>query len=173
MQIAALAAGQTPAAPAPSSAAMASLASATPAASTAPRDPPGRLVTVSHPAPPERPRAGIAAAVVPQQQPAPALTSAAQAAAPTPAPANPDRRALDNLFAAAAIGSVPRDLTKITMSRTRAASEAADGRVGAQVSGPGAPAASLGFTQRDPNDTQAGRFSGPAVRPLPTTYISR
>ncbi len=161
-QIAALAAGQIP----PAQAGAMAGASQPAAGAPAPRDPPGRLVTVDHPAPPERPRAVASAG------PASAPASARAAASPQPAAASgaspQDRRGLENLFAAVATGSVPRDLGKVTVSRTRASQTDS-----AEINREAAPAASLGFTQRDPNDTRADRFSGPAVRPLPTTFTSR
>lgn len=140
-------------------------------------DPPPRLVAVNHPAPPERPRAstGSQVAAAPAAPALPAREEARPAARPEPAvqaartgeqPAAADRRALDNLFAAVATGSVPLN-AKVTVSRARNA-QPQEG----QVSGEAPPAAALGFT-RDPNDTRADRFSGPAVRPLPTTFTSR
>jgi hypothetical protein len=161
LQVAALAAGQPPAVPPVAT-------SAAVPATPAQRDPPGRLVTVSHPPPPERPRLAAVAPSSAAQPSAPAPVAPQRDAQPA-APVNPDRRALDSLFAAAATGAVPRDLSKITVSRTRATGQPQDGQVGAEA----APAASLGFTQRDPNDTRADRFTGPAVRPLPTTFTSR
>jgi hypothetical protein len=100
---------------------------------------------------------------------APALP-AARLAAPAPARTapNPDRSALDNLFAAVATGSLPDSAARVTTTRART-TQPQPGPVAADS----APAASLGFTQRDPNDTRPDRFSGPAVRPLPTNYTSR
>ena len=131
-------------------------------AAPAPRDPAPRLVAINHPLPPERPRLAMASA-------APA-GDAASAAAPAPARAatNPDRSALDNLFAAVATGSLPDSAARVTTTRART-TQPQPGPVAADS----APAASLGFTQRDPNDTRPDRFSGPAVRPLPTNYTSR
>ncbi len=142
-------------------------------AAPVPRDPPPRLVAINHPLPPERPPLAVAAA-------APASGSASVTATPAvpaarlaaPAPArtapNPDRSALDNLFAAVATGSLPDSAAKVTTTRARM-TQPQPGPVAADS----APAASLGFTQRDPNDTRPDRFSGPAVRPLPTNYTSR
>ena len=142
-------------------------------AAAAPRDPPPRLVAINHPLPPERPRLAMAAAA-PASGSAnvtatPALP-AARLAAPAPARTapNPDRSALDNLFAAVATGSLPDSAAKVTTTRART-TQLQPGPVAADS----APAASLGFTQRDPNDTRPDRFSGPAVRPLPTNYTSR
>ncbi len=144
-------------------------------AAPAPRDPPPRLVAINHPLPPERPRLAVAAAapasVSASVTATPALP-AARLAAPAPAPSrtapNPDRSALDNLFAAVATGSLPDSAAKVTTTRART-TQPQPGPVAADS----APAASLGFTQRDPNDTRPDRFSGPAVRPLPTNYTSR
>ncbi len=142
-------------------------------AAPAPRDPPPRLVAINHPLPPERPRLAVAAAAPASGSAsvtsAPALP-AARLAAPAPARTapNPDRSALDNLFAAVATGSLPDSAAKVTTTRARM-TQPQPGPVAADS----APAASLGFTQRDPNDTRPDRFSGPAVRPLPTNYTSR
>lgn len=142
-------------------------------AAPATRDPPPRLVAIKHPLPPERPRLAVAAAA-PASGSAnvtatPALP-AARLAAPAPARTapNPDRSALDNLFAAVATGSLPDSAARVTTTRART-TQPQPGPVAADS----APAASLGFTQRDPNDTRPDRFSGPAVRPLPTNYTSR
>jgi uncharacterized protein YcbK (DUF882 family) len=128
---------------------------------TAPTDPPGRLVAVSHPAPPERPRLPGA----------PAVLAAAPASAPAAAPAraaNPDRQALDNLFAAVATGAQPVALGRVTTTRARAVSTEAG-----VVAADSAPAAALGFSSSATTDAPTGRFGGPAVRPLPPTYTSR
>jgi hypothetical protein len=91
------------------------------------------------------------------------------AAIPVPGPATTDRQALDNLFAAVATGTLPSGgAPRITQTKARAAQPQPG-----QVSTETGPAAALGFSQREPNDTRADRFSGPAVRPLPTTYIGR
>ncbi len=143
------------------------------------RDAPGRLVSVSHPPPPERPSGPgprvAALAPAPAQSAFPA-SSAVRPAAPEavqPAPARPlapntDRAALDNLFAAAATGALPTLGTRVTTARARA-QQPQSGPVGVDAS----PAAALGFSQREPNDTRSDRFSGPAVGPLPTTFTSR
>lgn len=144
-------------------------------ASAEPRDPQPRLVAVNHPQPPERPRAVVASAsasaptasaapplaMSPPREPRPAPEP--EAARPAPA----DRRALDNLFAAVATGSVLQT-AKVTVSRPRS-TQPQDGQVSAEAP----PAAALGFSTRDPQDTRPERFSGPAVRPLPTTFTSR
>jgi uncharacterized protein YcbK (DUF882 family) len=130
-------------------------------------DPPGRLVTVSHPAPPERPRVALAPAAV-AAAPA-AAASAPPAQLPTARRVDPaDRQALDNLFAAVAVGSTPSPSARVTQTRARATQPAAG-----QLTAEPPPAAALGFTARGPLDTRADRFSGPAVRPLPTTFTSR
>ena len=142
-------------------------------AAPAPRDPPPRLVAINHPLPPERPRLAVASAAPAGDAASAAATPAlpaARLAAPAPArtATNPDRSALDNLFAAVATGSLPDSAARVTTTRART-TQPQPGPVAADS----APAASLGFTQRDPNDTRPDRFSGPAVRPLPTNYTSR
>ncbi|MCU0885309.1 MAG: DUF882 domain-containing protein [Beijerinckiaceae bacterium] len=142
-------------------------------APAATRDPPGRLVAINHPLPPERPRLAVAAAQPSAgaglaASPALAAPAAGRSTAPARPAANPDRSALDNLFAAVATGSLPDSAAKVTTTRARTTQPQAG-----PVASDAAPAASLGFTQRDPNDTRPDRFSGPAVRPLPTNYTSR
>jgi uncharacterized protein YcbK (DUF882 family) len=148
------------------------------AAPAATADAPGRLVAVSHPAPPERPRLALAPLASASLRPAAPAASPPPSSAPMPAalmssppastPPPSDRQALDNLFAAVATGALPNSATRVTTTKARTA-QPQPGALGAEP----APAASLGFSQRDPNDTRADRFSGPAVRPLPTTYTSR
>lgn len=134
----------------------------------APRDLPGKLVRVSHPVPPERPRSSAASATITAAVLArPTVVTPVGQAAPA-TPAAPDRQALSSLFAAVATGALPAPTAKVTTTRARAAQP-----VAGQVEIDSAPAAALGFSQRDPNDTRADRFSGPAVRALPTNYISR
>ena len=137
-----------------------------------PRDPQPRLVAVNHPPPPERPRAALASVPAGAPPAPPSAMSPAREARPAPEPeaarpAPADRRALDNLFAAVATGSVSQT-AKVTVSRPRSA-QPQDGQVSAEAP----PAAALGFSTRDPQDTRPERFSGPAVRPLPTTFTSR
>ena len=148
---------------------------ANPAGALVPRDLPGKLVTISHPLPPERPQgqATRIAVAAPVSASASIPVSAPQRAAPpaVAAPAavpNTDRAALDNLFAAAATGALPNPSTRVTTTRARAQQTQA-GQVGIDAG----PAAALGFTQREPNDTRSDRFSGAAVGPLPTTFTSR
>jgi uncharacterized protein YcbK (DUF882 family) len=143
-------------------AAAATATNAPPAGQVAPRDLPGKLVLVSHPAPPERPR------LASQAMNTAAIAAMRPSAQPADAPAAKDRQALDNLFAAVATGSAPLANAKVTTTRARATQTRAG-----QIETDTAPAASLGFSQRDPNDTRTDRFSGPAVRSLPTTFISR
>lgn len=149
----------------------ASLLAPSAAGAAAPRDPPGKLVPVSHPAPPERPRLGaqpVTTAAITPLRPTSAANAAPPDAVPVSVPPARDREALNNLFAAVATGSAPTASAKVTTTRARVAQPQAG-----QIEIDAAPAASLGFSQRDPNDTRADRFSGPAVRSLPTTYISR
>ncbi|MGL4440600.1 MAG: DUF882 domain-containing protein [Bosea sp. (in: a-proteobacteria)] len=156
-------------------AAAGAISSVSASAVAVPRDLPGKLVPVSHPVPPERPRSGtvpvMTAAIAPlRPSAAPVAVSATASVAATGAavPAQQDRQALTSLFAAVATGGAPTSNAKVTNTRARAAQMQAG-----QVENDSAPAASLGFSQRDPNDTRADRFSGPAVRSLPTTFISR
>ncbi len=119
-------------------------------------EPTGRLVVANHPAPPERPRA-ISPALA-----GPAVATRVTGAAPT-ASAPMDRGGLSGLFAAAA-QPVSSANAKVTTSKARTASSGSD------WSGTGQPAASLGFNKTAPSDVRTDRFSGPAIRPLPSTF---
>ncbi len=135
---------------------------------TLPADPPPKLVSVNHPAPPQRPPLLTGAIARTQAPPTPIVAATAPPVPVQPAQNRAERQALDNLFAAAALGTLPAGSAKITTSRARSQpSQAESLDTGAQ------PAAALGFTQRDPNDARSDRFSGPAVRPLPPTFTSR
>lgn len=132
-------------------------------ASDGAREPEGRLVNVSHPLPPERPRIGVAPA-------GNGGRGGGADAAPTPIVSqyDADRSGLDSLFAAVS-RSVPaaegRSVTVAT-ARTKAAGQLPPG----WVQGP-APAAALGFSHAEPSDAKTGSFSGPAVKPLPTNFV--
>jgi hypothetical protein len=120
--------------------------------------PEGKLVTVSHPPPPQRPdRPAVASA------PAPAIQQAAAPRAPTAAHYQSDRDGLDALFRTVAGPPATGKTVSVATARTRATTPP-----GWNV-GP-SPAASLGFGGAEATDAQTGRFSGPAVRPLPTTF---
>jgi uncharacterized protein YcbK (DUF882 family) len=110
----------------------------------------GRLVVANHPAPPERPRATL-------------LVAPFSASVPAQLPPPMDRNGLKGLFATA-VQPVTSTSTKITTSKARSGSS------GPEWSGTGQPAASLGFSQATPSDVRTDRFSGPAIRPLPSTF---
>jgi hypothetical protein len=127
--------------------------------------PAGRLVTITHPLPPGRPRDdGFVLASMPS----------VSRHAPSPAPATPivaqydaDRTGLDSLFATvarspAAAGKV------VTVATTRTKAGPANNAEPIQAPG---PAASLGFSHAEPSDAKTSSFSGPAVRPLPTNFV--
>ncbi len=157
----------------PQIAALAASAPAAQAGAAQPADRPSRLVAVDHPAPPERPR--IATASHQRQMSSSAGVSpvahaspAASATGPT-APSLADRRALESLFTAAAIGMTQPVGPKVNIARPRQAQLGPAGSLATDT----LPAAALGFSQREPQDARPDRFSGPAVRPLPTTFTSR
>lgn len=130
-------------------------------ANDAAAEPQGRLVTVNHPPPPERPRAGVAAAASTGRS-SPATT------APTPIVSqyDADRSGLDSLFAAVSRSTPPTEGRNVTVARAKAANQIPAG----WVQGP-APAAALGFSHAEPSDAKTGSFSGPAVKPLPTNFV--
>lgn len=123
-----------------------------------------KLVTVSHPLPPARPRPAGA-------EPEPASTTQVATrprTTPIAAAYDADRSGLDTLFAAVSAPEVsaPRRTTVAT-ARPKTASEShAKGWV-ARTS----PAAALGFSAAEPNDVGTSGFTGPAVRALPTTFV--
>ncbi|MCX7339060.1 MAG: DUF882 domain-containing protein [Hyphomicrobiales bacterium] len=130
-------------------------------------DPPPKLVSVSHPAPPQRPPL-LTGTIARTEAPPPATVTAAAPPVPVqPAQIRAERQALDTLFAAAALGTLPAGSAKIMTSRARSQPSQTE-----PLDTGGQPAAALGFTQRDPNDARSDRFSGPAVRPLPPTFTS-
>ncbi len=118
----------------------------------------GMLVTAS--LPPVRPREGGVSYASATQRSVPV------AAEPDQPAAGMDRSGLDALFATVArpVRATGKPVTVAT-ARTRAAAPSA-----APIAGP-SPAAALGFSHADPVDARPGRFSGPAVRPLPTNYV--
>ncbi|POR50787.1 DUF882 domain-containing protein [Bosea psychrotolerans] len=126
--------------------------------------PVGRLVTITHPLPPGRPRDdGFALASVPS------VSRHAPSPAPTPIVAqyDADRPGLDSLFATAARGpATTGKVVTVATARTKAGPASNAGPIQA----PG-PAASLGFSHAEPSDAKTGSFSGPAVRPLPTNFV--
>ncbi len=131
--------------------------------------PEGKLVNITHPLPPGRPRGdGFALASAPAPA-APVATSRHAPSPPTPIVAHydADRTGLDSLFAAVAgnTGSEARTVTVAT-ARSRAKPASFD----TEIQGP-SPAAALGFSHVEPSDARTGSFSGPAVRSLPTNFV--
>lgn len=122
-----------------------------------------RLVNVSHPLPPIRPRPPGAA-----PEPARATQVAAQPRTPIAAEYDADRAGLDTLFAAVAAPPAPSARrTTVAAARARTPSEAqARGWVAGQ-----SPAAALGFSAAEPSDVGTGGFTGPAVKALPITFV--
>ncbi len=118
------------------------------------------LVTAS--LPPARPREGGVSYATATQRSLPLASEPEQ----PDQPAGMDRSGLDALFATVArpVRASGKPVTVAT-ARTRAAAPSA-----APIAGP-SPAAALGFSHADPVDARPGRFSGPAVRPLPTNYV--
>lgn len=123
--------------------------------------PVGKLVAVSHPLPPARPREG-----------GPGFTTASQPstiAAPRSleVPRSMDRSGLESLFTAVTRPHASPSGRPVNVATAKTRSD----KTGvAPIAGPG-PAAALGFSQADPVDAKPGRFSGPAVRPLPTNFV--
>lgn len=124
-----------------------------------------KLVNVSHPLPPARPRP--AGRPEPEPERIVAAASSHQPRTPIAAEYDADRAGLDTLFAAVSAPSAPTRKTNVATARAKVASEAqAKGWVvGAS------PAAALGFSAAEPSDVGTGGFSGPAVRSLPTTFV--
>ncbi|WP_236841695.1 DUF882 domain-containing protein [Bosea sp. PAMC 26642] len=127
--------------------------------------PEGKLVAVSHPLPPGRPRLeGVTQAAMPTS-----IRPTAPVPTPIVAQYDADRTGLDSLFAAVARTSVAPEgkSVSIATARTRSAPSTPGS---APIQGP-SPAAALGFSHADPSDAKTGSFSGPAVRALPTNFI--
>lgn len=124
----------------------------------------GRLVPVSHALPPVRPHdVGPGFATATRQ----ATPVAASPRVPLEEPQGMDRTGLESLFTAVARPHSPPAGRPVNVATARARS---DKTSSAPIAGP-SPAASLGFSQTDPVDAKPGRFSGPAVRPLPTNFV--
>jgi hypothetical protein len=125
----------------------------------------GKLVTVTHPLPPGRPRAEGVTQV--------AMPSPIRPTVPTPTPIvaqyDADRTGLDSLFAAVARTSTAPEGKSVTIATARTRSVPSAGSA-APIRGP-SPAAALGFSHAEPSDAKTGSFSGPAVRALPTNFI--
>lgn len=127
--------------------------------------PEGKLVTITHPLPPGRPRGdGFALAAAP----APAATASRHApSSPTPIVAHYDSSGLDSLFAAVA-GTPRSEARAVTVATARTRPKPASTTT--EIQGP-SPAAALGFSHVEPSDAKTGSFSGPAVRALPTNFV--
>lgn len=117
----------------------------------------GRLVTAA--LPPVRPREG-------------GVTFVAASQRSTPIPVEPDepeevdRSGLNSLFAAVArTGTATGKPVNVATARAKTA-----GPSSAPIAGP-SPAAALGFSHADSGAPKPGAFSGPAVRPLPTSFV--
>jgi hypothetical protein len=134
-------------------------------------EPPGRAA----PVPPNRGGAaqGVTVAsasepVVPRLAPGETVTriaSTAPATKPAPAAANDERAALRALFANAAMPAPVADRSapvRVAAARVKDQSAAQAGLVADRGAG-----LALGFTQSPSGDLAPGRFSGPAVKPLP------
>jgi uncharacterized protein YcbK (DUF882 family) len=118
-------------------------------------EPAPKLVKVAHAPPPERPRLATEAVPV-------AVASAPQTTKPAPS----DRAGLSALFEAAASPTVSTRPVIVATAKARASNASTNGwTVGAS------PAASLGFSKSDSADGAAGKFSGSAVRGMPTTFV--
>lgn len=123
-----------------------------------------KLVAVSHPMPPIRPRApGTAPEAAGTTQ-----IAARPRTTPIAAEYNADRAGLDSLFAAvSAPEAPPARRTTVATARAKVGSEAhAKGWVAGEN-----PAAALGFSAAEPSDVGTSGFTGPAVKALPTTFV--
>jgi hypothetical protein len=126
--------------------------------------PTGRLVAMLHPAPPQRPNSvanpGQASADKPAITPA-VRSGAAQASQ------DPERAALDLLFAGAA-RTTSVTPAKIVTAKARQIVSTSNSVI------PGnAPAAAFGFSRGKATDMSTERFSGQAVKPLPSNFIQQ
>lgn len=124
-----------------------------------------KLVNVSHPLPPMRPRP--AGRPEPEPERVVAAASSHQPRTPIAAEYDADRVGLDSLFAAVAAPSAPARKTNVATAKAKVASDA---QARGWVVG-ASPAAALGFSAAEPSDVGTGGFSGPAVRSLPTTFV--
>jgi uncharacterized protein YcbK (DUF882 family) len=124
-----------------------------------------KLVTVSHPLPPMRPRP--AGRPEPEPERVVAAASSHQPRTPIAAEYDADRAGLDTLFAAVAAPSAQARKTNVATAKAKVASDA---QARGWVVG-ASPAAALGFSAAEPSDVGTGGFSGPAVRSLPTTFV--
>jgi uncharacterized protein YcbK (DUF882 family) len=118
-----------------------------------------RLMLLRHPAPPERPRIEVARA------PETMATANATNRGPEALPVN-ERAALNNLFEAVAIPATTARTRVSTARAVKVSSADTDTWTSSTT-----PAASFGFSRTAPSDIGTNRFSGPAVRALPTTFV--
>jgi len=124
-----------------------------------------KLVNVSHPLPPIRPRPPGAA---PERSGTTQIAVQPRTTTPIAAEYNADRAGLDSLFAAvSAPEAPPARRATVATARPKAGSEA---QAKGWVAGAN-PAASLGFSAAEPSDVGTSGFSGPAVKALPTTFV--
>jgi uncharacterized protein YcbK (DUF882 family) len=127
--------------------------------------PTGRLVAMLHPAPPLRP-AGMAAS----ESAKPALRAAAAEKAmekPSEKTLDKDRAGLDLLFAGASrtISTTP---ARVVTARARQLAPDSDSFT------PGnSPAAAFGFSRGKATDMATDKFSGQAVKPLPSNFMQQ
>ncbi|HEV7337280.1 MAG TPA: DUF882 domain-containing protein [Bosea sp. (in: a-proteobacteria)] len=119
-----------------------------------------RMVSVSHPPPPIRPRAPGE----PQRRAVEVATT--ETRTPLAAEYDADRSGLDSLFAAVAQQPAAPRRAGVATAKAKVTDPAARG----WVAGP-SPAAALGFSNGAPTDLKTSGFSGPAVRALPTTFV--
>lgn len=123
-----------------------------------------KLVTISHPMPPMRPRPPGAA----PEQAGTTQIAARPRTTPIAAEYNADRAGLDSLFAAvSAPEAPPARRATVATAKAKAGSEA---QAKGWVAG-ASPAASLGFSAAEPSDVGTSGFTGPAVKALPTTFV--
>ncbi|MFC5421307.1 DUF882 domain-containing protein [Bosea eneae] len=123
-----------------------------------------KLVTISHPMPPMRPRPPGAA----PEQAGTTQIAARPRSTPIAAEYNADRAGLDSLFAAVSAPEAPQARrATVATAKAKAGSEA---QAKGWVAG-ASPAASLGFSAAEPSDVGTSGFSGPAVKALPTTFV--
>jgi uncharacterized protein YcbK (DUF882 family) len=123
-----------------------------------------KLVNVSHPMPPTRPRPPGTA----PERPGTTQIAAQPRATPIAAEYNADRAGLDSLFAAVSAPEAPPvRRTTVATAKAKAGSEV---HAKGWVAGAN-PAASLGFSAAEPSDVGTSGFSGPAVKALPTTFV--
>lgn len=123
-----------------------------------------KLVNVSHPLPPIRPRASG----TPEggQERRVAELASPQPHTPIAAEYDADRAGLDSLFAAVTRPVAAQRKATVATARAKVTAPEAKG----WVVGP-SPAAALGFSAAEPSDVGTAGFSGPAVRSLPTTFV--